>query len=117
MSPRSEISLGRVALANTVNGLSSADAHAAKQVGKIKARSDVTHGMRSSLTIRRPREASAFSTSHLMNVQRKNIAAKPALNKLQIRREEFTAWLCRGFKGGYQAHCKRTMKLMTESRL
>ena len=52
-----------------------------------------------------------------MNMQRKNIAAKPALNKLQIRREEFTAWLCPGFKGGYQAHCKRTMKLMTECRL
>jgi hypothetical protein len=52
-----------------------------------------------------------------MNMQRKNIAAKPALNKLQIRREEFTAWLCRGFKGGYQAHCKRTMKLMIECRL
>jgi hypothetical protein len=41
-----------------------------------------------------------------MNMQRKNIAAKPALNKLQIRREEFTAWLCRGFKGNYQGHCK-----------
>jgi hypothetical protein len=52
-----------------------------------------------------------------MNMQRKNIAAKRGLNNLQIRREDFTACLRRGFEGGYQAHCKRTMKLMTEGRL
>jgi hypothetical protein len=52
-----------------------------------------------------------------MNMQRKNIAQKPALNKLQIRREEFTARLRTVFEGRDQAHYKRTMKLMTECRL
>jgi hypothetical protein len=43
---------------------------------------------------RRPREVSALST-----ITAQNIAAKRALNKLQIRREEFTARLRTPFEG------------------
>jgi hypothetical protein len=52
-----------------------------------------------------------------MNLQRKNIAAKGVLNKLHIRKEEFTARLRSASEGRDQAPYKRTMKLMTECRL
>jgi hypothetical protein len=50
------------------------------------------------------------SRSPLHEDATQNIAAKGALNKLQIRREEFTAWLHRGLEDGYQPHFERTTR-------
>jgi hypothetical protein len=44
--------------------------------------------------------------------QRENIAAKRALNNLQIRKERFTACLRRASRATVKRICKRTMKLM-----
>ena len=53
------------------------------------------------------------SRSPLHEDATQNIAAKGALNKLQIRREEFTAWLHRGVETAF----RKDYEMMNESRL
>jgi hypothetical protein len=74
-----------------VNGLSRADdAHAAKNVGKINATNGATR-IEDYLSCLQQRVTARPHDHQFTEDGEQNIAAKRALNKLQIGREEFTA--------------------------